>query len=181
MAPTLNGADAAEAATCAGASASPVPLPLVLDADALNMLADADDFASWAKRPASAPAVLTPHPGEMARLLRCTVAEVQRDRIGAASLYAETHGVYVVLKGAGTVIATPQGTVYVNSTGNPGMATGGTGDVLAGIIGSLLAQGWSAEKAAAFGVWWHGLAGDRAAAARIEAASLIAGDIIEHL
>jgi NAD(P)H-hydrate epimerase len=167
----------------APAAASPAPLPLVLDADALNMLADADDFVSWPKRPASAPAVLTPHPGEMARLLRCSVAEVQRDRIGAASGYAEKHGVYVVLKGAGTVIAAPnpQGAIYVNTTGNHGMATGGSGDVLAGIIGSLLSQGWDAERAAAFGVWWHGRAGDRAAAARATAASLIAGDLIEHL
>jgi NAD(P)H-hydrate epimerase len=164
-------------------AAALTPLPLVLDADALNMLADTDDFASWPKRPASAPVVLTPHPGEMARLLRCSVAEVQRDRIGAACRYAEMHGVYVVLKGAGTVIATPspQGPIYVNTTGNPGMATGGSGDVLAGIIGSLLAQGWDAERAAAFGVWWHGRAGDRAAAARATAASLIAGDLIEHL
>jgi NAD(P)H-hydrate epimerase len=136
----------------------------VLDADALNILADADDFTLWPKRPASAPAVLTPHPGEMARLLRSSVAEVQRDRIGAASQYAETHGVYVVLKGVGTV-----------------MATGGSGDVLAGMIGSLLAQGWDADRAAAFGVWWHGQAGDRAAAARATAASLIAGDLIEHM
>jgi hydroxyethylthiazole kinase-like uncharacterized protein yjeF len=175
------GATGAVGAAVAADAASPTPLPLVLDADALNMLADANDFASWAKRPVFAPAVLTPHPGEMARLLRCTVAEVQRDRIGAARRYAGTHGVYVVLKGAGTVIATPQGTVYVNSTGNAGMATGGAGDVLAGIIGSLLAQGWDAEKAAAFGVWWHGKAGDRAAEACATAASLIAGDIIDHL
>ncbi|CAG7645287.1 NAD(P)H-hydrate epimerase [Paenibacillus allorhizosphaerae] len=177
-------ADAASAASAparAAANRSPKPLPLVLDADALNMLADADDFAGWVKRPAGAPAVLTPHPGEMARLLRCTVPEVQRDRIGAARSYAEKHGVYVVLKGAGTVIATPAGIAYVNSTGNAGMATGGSGDVLAGIIGSLLAQGWDAEKAAAFGVWWHGRAGDRAAEARMTTASLMAGDIADYL
>lgn len=156
-------------------------LPLVLDADALNMLADADDFAAWPRRTANAPAVLTPHPGEMARLARLSVPEVQRDRMAVAREYAVRHGLTLVLKGSRTVTATPGGALYVNSTGNPGMATGGSGDTLAGIIGSLLAQGWDAERAAAFGVWWHGAAGDRAAAARPTPASLLAGDIIDWL
>jgi len=156
-------------------------VPLVLDADALNMLAEADDFAAWPRRPEDSPAVLTPHPGEMARLARMSTAEVQRDRIGVARDYAVRHGVVLVLKGASTVTALPDGTVYVNTTGNPGMATGGSGDVLAGVIGSLLGQGMPPGTAAAFGVWLHGRAGDRAAAARPSQASLIAGDIIEHL
>lgn len=155
--------------------------PIVLDADALNMIADAQSFAAWSKRPANAPAILTPHPGEMARLIDCSVQEVQADRIRTAREFSEQTGVYVVLKGAATVVATPQGTVYVNTTGNPGMATGGSGDVLAGMIGSLLAQGWQAQQAAAFGVWWHGHAADRAVQARGKAATLIASDIIEYL
>jgi len=171
--------DAARGA--AGGDGAGRAVPLVLDADALNMLAEADDFAAWPRRPEGSPAVLTPHPGEMARLARMSTAEVQRDRIGVARDYAVRHGVVLVLKGAATVTALPDGAVYVNTTGNPGMATGGSGDVLAGVIGSLLAQGMPPGTAAAFGVWLHGRAGDRAAAARPSQASLIAGDIIEHL
>ncbi|SEB70015.1 NAD(P)H-hydrate dehydratase [Paenibacillus sp. GP183] len=153
--------------------------PLVLDADALNMLADAADFAAWPVR--KTPVVLTPHPGEMGRLAGLSVAEVQRDRIALARSYAQQHQVVLVLKGAGSVVAAPSGAVYLNTTGNPGMATGGTGDILAGLIGSLLAQGLSAEQAAALGVYTHGAAGDRAAAKRDSAASLIAGDLLDEL
>ncbi|ASS66786.1 MULTISPECIES: bifunctional ADP-dependent NAD(P)H-hydrate dehydratase/NAD(P)H-hydrate epimerase [unclassified Paenibacillus] len=159
--------------------ALPESLPIVLDADALNHLAAEKDFASWPRRQGGA--VLTPHPGEMARLTGWSTQEVQRSRIEAAGRYAFEHGVTLVLKGVRTVIAAPDGTCFVNPTGNAGMATGGTGDVLAGIIGSLLAQGKSPAAAAALGVWRHGAAGDRAAAARRSPASLIAGDLIEHL
>ena len=160
---------------------SEAKLPLVLDADALNMLADAPDFAGWPRRPDEAPAILTPHPGEMARLTGLTTVQIQQDRLGIAREYAAKHGVYVVLKGAASIVACPDGTAYVNTTGNPGMATGGSGDVLTGIIGSLLAQGWSVEQAAAFGTWKHGLAGDLAAQKRGNMASVIASDIIEQL
>jgi hydroxyethylthiazole kinase-like uncharacterized protein yjeF len=153
--------------------------PLVLDADALNMLADAADFPSWPKR--KAPTILTPHPGEMARLAAVTTADVQKNRIEVARTYAIRHQVTLVLKGAGTVIATPDGCAYINPTGNPGMATGGAGDVLAGMIGSLLAQGLSADQAACLGVWLHGSAGDRAAAKRPSGYSLMASDILEEL
>ncbi|MDB5053188.1 MAG: yjeF-like protein hydroxyethylthiazole kinaserelated protein [Bacilli bacterium] len=153
--------------------------PLVLDADALNMIADDPDFASWRRRDASV--ILTPHPGEMARLLGIPVHEVQRDRIGHARRYAVQHGVTLILKGSHTVCATPEGVVYVNTTGNPGMATAGAGDVLAGMLGSLLAQGLTAEQAASLGVYLHGAAGDRAAAKRHSAGSLLASDIIEAL
>ncbi len=152
--------------------------PLVVDADALNIAASTRDFASWKRRPG--PTVLTPHPGEMARLTGMTVREVQRDRIGLARSYAMQHGVTLVLKGARTVCAAPDGSVFVNTTGNPGMATGGAGDVLAGVIAGLLAQGFSAEQAAALGVFRHGAAGDRAAAKRSESA-LIASDILDEL
>jgi len=156
-----------------------VQAPLVVDADGLNMLAAAGSPLSWPRR--RAPTVLTPHPGEMARLCGLATPEVQRDRIGLARRYAEQNGVVLVLKGARTVVATPQGGVYVNTTGNAGMATGGAGDVLAGVIGSLLAQGLDADAAAALGVYLHGAAGDRAAAARPSPGSLIAGDIVEAL
>jgi NAD(P)H-hydrate epimerase len=154
------------------------PGPMVLDADALNMLADAGDFAGWPRRDA---AVLTPHPGEMARLAGLSVREVQHDRIGLARQFAVRHGVTLVLKGARTVVAAPDGEVFVNLTGNPGMATGGAGDVLAGMIGSLLAQRLDPKAAAVIGVMRHGAAGDRAAAARNNEASVLAGDIIDYL
>jgi NAD(P)H-hydrate epimerase len=155
-------------------------VPLVLDADALNMLADAGEpFIHWPGKPT--PVVLTPHPGEMGRLCGVSVREVQRDRIETARRYAVSHGVTVVLKGAGTVVASPDGRAFVNPTGNPGMATGGAGDVLAGLIGGLLAQGLDGPAAAAAGAFAHGAAGDRAAASRGGFGSLIAGDIIEAL
>ncbi|RAV04120.1 NAD(P)H-hydrate dehydratase [Paenibacillus sp. YN15] len=155
--------------------------PLVVDADALNMLADAQDFRTWIA-PANRPAILTPHPGEMSRLLGIPTAEVQRDRIGSAIRFAREHNVVLVLKGARTVTALPDGRAYINGTGNPGMATGGAGDVLAGLIASLLAQGYAAGEAAALGVYLHGAAGDRAAQLRPGgSASLLAGDIVAQL
>ncbi|MEC0067150.1 NAD(P)H-hydrate dehydratase, partial [Paenibacillus thiaminolyticus] len=102
-------------------------------------------------------------------------------RIGLARRYAVQHGVTLVLKGARTVTATPAGDVYVNPSGNPGMATGGAGDALAGLIAGLLAQDFDAGLAAALGVYLHGLAGDRAAASRPSPGSMIAGDIINCL
>ncbi|WNS41814.1 NAD(P)H-hydrate dehydratase [Paenibacillus sp. MMS20-IR301] len=151
--------------------------PMVIDADALNILADAG-YGSWSRRQQ---VILTPHPGEMARLAGISTAEVQRDRIGIALSYAREHGVILVLKGAHTVIATPEGQAYINITGHPGMGTGGAGDVLTGIISGLLAQGLNAAQAAAFGVYLHGLAGERAALKRNNPAAVIAGDIIEAL
>ncbi|WP_276355569.1 NAD(P)H-hydrate dehydratase [Cohnella caldifontis] len=153
---------------------------LVLDADALNMLAEAGEpFLRWPRK--ETPVVLTPHPGEMARLCGLSAKEVQRDRIESARRFAAAHGVTLVLKGAGTVVAAPDGRAFVNPTGNPGMATGGSGDVLAGLIGGLLAQGLDGPGAAAAGTYAHGAAGDRAAAARFSPGSLIAGDIVDAL
>lgn len=152
--------------------------PLVVDADALNILA-ASDFAAWPRREAAT--VLTPHPGEMARLTGLTTAEVQRDRLGVARGFAAEHGVTLVLKGARTIVAAPDGRVFVNVTGHPGMATGGTGDCLTGIIAGLLAQGLDAVQAAALGVYLHGRAGERAAALRANPASMLAGDILDAL
>jgi NAD(P)H-hydrate epimerase len=150
--------------------------PLVIDADGLNALAGYTDILKRAK----APIILTPHPGEMGRLLSKPAAEVQKDRIGAASGFARKFNVTLVLKGAATVVAVPDGRVFINSSGNPGMATGGTGDVLTGMIGGLLAQGLTAGQAACLGVYLHGLAGDLAATEKGEA-SLIAGDLLEKI
>jgi hydroxyethylthiazole kinase-like uncharacterized protein yjeF len=116
----------------------------------------------------------------MGRLLGISSREVQKDRIGIASGFAVKYKVTLVLKGAGTVIATPDGKVFINSTGNPGMATGGTGDVLTGMITGLLAQGYTSTDAACLGVYLHGLAGDLAAQEKGEMA-MIAGDLIEKI
>ena len=153
-----------------------IAVPMVIDADGLNALIGSLDILARAK----APVVLTPHPGEMARLMGISTNDVEQDRIGMAQGFAEEYGVTVVLKGAGTVIATPYGEVFINSTGNPGMATGGTGDVLSGMIGSLLAQGYGPTQAACLAVHLHGLAGDLAAGEKGEA-GMIAGDLIEKI
>lgn len=154
--------------------------PVVIDADALNLLSRSRpgercaDGSRW---------VLTPHPGEMARWLGCSTADVQADRIGAAvrcrrGLHAAEECV-VVLKGAGTVV-TDGHRVFLNRTGNPGMATGGSGDVLTGVIAALIGQGLSLFDAAVLGVHIHGLAGDRAAR-RMGETSVIATDLIAFL
>ncbi len=127
----------------------------VIDADALNALAQIPDW--WQS---GGPVVVTPHPGEMSRLAGLSIAEVQRNRIETATRYAGRWNVVVVLKGAGTVIAAPDGQAWVNPTGGPNLATAGTGDVLSGIIGSLMAQGCEPLNAAVAGVFLHGRAGD---------------------
>ncbi len=129
--------------------------PLLLDADGLNLL-DLENFAGGAGKEI----VLTPHPGEMARLLGKTVIEVQEDRVGAARDMAQKYKVTVVLKGAATVIAGPDGQVALNSTGNAGMGAGGMGDVLSGIISGFMGRGMSGFDAASLGVYSHGRAGD---------------------
>lgn len=149
--------------------------PLVLDADALNALVDRlTDL-----RLHQGPVVLTPHPGEFARLLGCDVPAVQADRQQLAGRFATEHGTVVVLKGHGTIVT--DGTqLAVNSTGNPGMATGGTGDVLTGLLAALLAQGLGPFAAAQLAVHLHGLAGDLARDALGETA-LIASDLLDYL
>lgn len=148
-------------------------IPTVLDADALNVVArDLSMLDAVA-----APLVLTPHPGEMARLCGASAQDVQRDRMGVASTFARAHGVCVVLKGAYTVVAAPDGALFVNTTGNAGLATGGSGDVLAGILGALLASGVDALGAALLAVYAHGAAGD-VAAARVGQVGLVAHDVV---
>jgi NAD(P)H-hydrate epimerase len=153
------------------------PLPLVIDADGLNCLAD--NLAALQARPG--PTVLTPHPGEMSRLIGMPIQAVQADRVGVARQCATRTGACVVLKGARTVVATPDGSAAINLTGNPGMASGGMGDVLAGVIGALCAQGLPAEDAAGLAVYLHGMAADLAAAERGGEIGLIASDVIGSL
>ncbi len=130
--------------------------PLVLDADALNIIARDKGILKNVRRSH----VLTPHPGEMARLMGCSVPEVQSRRIACAGELARETGMTVALKGAGTVTASPEGHIYVNATGNPGLSRGGSGDLLAGMIGAFLAQGMEPARAAACGAYFHGLAAD---------------------
>ena len=151
-------------------------MPWVIDADGLNNLALEIDRLRHAKTPP----ILTPHPGEMARLIGKDNATVNQDRIGVARSFAVANRCHLVLKGARTVIATPDGKAFINSTGNPGMASGGMGDVLAGMLAALLGQGLSPENAMKLGVYLHGLAGDRVAAKKGEI-GLIASDVIEEL
>ncbi|MBI3769035.1 MAG: NAD(P)H-hydrate dehydratase [Deltaproteobacteria bacterium] len=154
------------------------PLPMVVDADALNCLATAPPDGAWGAP--GRPRIVTPHPGEMARLSGLTTGEVQADRIAAARRLAAARGVIVVLKGARTVVAEPDGRVAINCSGNAGLGSGGTGDVLAGVIGGLLAQGYPAADAARLGVFLHGYAADRVAARR-GMIGLLASDVIEEL
>lgn len=154
------------------------PLPIVLDADALNLLA-ADGRLEGNLYNRFAPVILTPHPAEAARLLGCATREVQADRIRAASELARRYASHVVLKGCGSVIATVDGRWRLNSTGNPGMASAGMGDVLTGLIAALLAQGWPAEQALLAGVHLHGAAADRLVANGIGPIGLTASEVID--
>lgn len=151
-------------------------VPLVLDADALNAISSHPGALLRRK----APTVITPHPGEMARLCGKTTAEVQADRVETALSFSLQYGVITVLKGAYTVIATNDGRIWFNETGNSGLSRGGSGDMLTGIIGALLAQEIEADKAAAAGVYLHGLAADLCAR-KTSQYSMLATDVIEYL
>ena len=151
-------------------------VPIVIDADGINTLAGNIELL----RETKAPIILTPHPGEMARLCKTTVKEIEGNRPYFAKLIATKYNCTVVLKGGNTIVATQNGDLSFNVLGNSGMATGGSGDVLAGVIVSILAQGYSMAEAAKFGVYVHSLAGDKAAAKRSKHA-LIPTDIIEEL
>jgi NAD(P)H-hydrate epimerase len=152
-------------------------VPLVLDADALNA------FVGQADRLAGRDGIdiiITPHPGEMARLMGVSIDDVQGHRIDLAREFSQSHRVHVVLKGHRTLVATPEGKVFINMTGNPGMATGGSGDVLTGVVAAWCGQLLDAEAASKLAVYVHGLAGDLAEADEGEVA-LIAGDILDRL
>ena len=152
--------------------------PLVLDADALNVLAR--NPTALTGRDGSRDIIITPHPGEMARLIGRSPDEVQANRIEAARNFATSRHVYVILKGHRTLIATPDGKVFINPTGNPGMASGGSGDLLTGMIAAWLGQLLDTEAACKLAVFLHGLAGDLAEADDGELA-MTATDIAGHL
>lgn len=152
---------------------------LVIDADGLNTIARADMAGEL--KSAAADIVITPHEGEAARLLAISTDKLKSiGRLGTALMLAEKFSAVSVLKGAGTIVATEGGETYINSTGNPGMATGGSGDVLTGVIASLAGQGLTAVDAGAAGVFLHGLAGD-IASAKMSQHSLMASDIANHI
>jgi len=148
--------------------------PMVIDADALNLLSENPDW--WDHIPKGS--ILTPHPKEFERLFGKSENDFLRNELQCKK--AQEHGIFIVLKGANTAIACPDGACWFNATGNPGMATGGSGDVLTGILTGLLAQGYEPKASALLGVYLHGLAGDLAAAADSQEA-LIARDIVEYL
>jgi NAD(P)H-hydrate epimerase len=149
--------------------------PIVLDADGLNNLSDNPTIIRHRK----GKTVITPHPGEMGRLLKMSTAEVQNDREGAAREFAKAYGVVTVLKGHNTIV-TDGDRIYVNRSGNPGMATAGSGDILSGVTGTFLAQVEDPFQAAVMAVYVHGLAGDMAKEEKGEY-GMIATDIVENL
>ncbi|MGQ9696848.1 MAG: NAD(P)H-hydrate dehydratase, partial [Armatimonadota bacterium] len=151
-----------------------VQVPTVMDADALNILANRRDLVL------PRDCVLTPHPGEMGRLMGLTPREVQEQRLDTARSAAKAFGRIVVLKGGATVVSDPSGEVFVNPTGNSGMATGGTGDVLTGAIAALMARGLKPLDAAVAGVYIHGLAGDLTAE-ELGREGMVAGDLLPRL
>jgi hydroxyethylthiazole kinase-like uncharacterized protein yjeF len=151
-------------------------LPIILDADGLTALATQPKTLPIKNRSL----MLTPHPGEMARLIRSQVKEVLEDRVGLSRNFSQSQHVHLILKGHPTLITTPKGEVYINPTGNPGMASGGTGDVLTGMIGGLVCQGFDILSSLQIAVYLHGMAGDEGAQEMGEK-SLIATDIIEKI
>ena len=153
-----------------------IDLPMVIDADGLNNIAGQTQLLKRLK----APAVLTPHPGEMARLIESTPAAIQQNRLEVARDFAVNFGVHVVLKGAATVTAHPDGTAFVNPTGNPGMASGGMGDVLTGILAGFITQGFSPQSATHAAVYLHGAAADALATA-IGPIGYLASDVMNAI
>lgn len=152
-----------------------VSVPMVLDADGLNALHGRAALLTASP----GPRVLTPHPGELARLIGSDIPTIQGDRMGTALRFAAAHGVVLLLKGEGTIV-TDGRRIYRNTSGNPGMATGGTGDVLTGLIAALLAQGLEPFAAAQLGAWWHGRAGDLARD-ELGEVCMIASDLLTYL
>lgn len=153
-----------------------IKLPVVIDADGLNILSLKPEILSKLPRTA----ILTPHPGEFARLIDASVAEVLEKKLDLVPAFTKKYGVYLVLKGYRTLVADPEGRIFINPTGNPGMATGGSGDVLSGMIASMLMQQRDPLQAAIAAVYVHGLSGDLAAQ-KIGERALIAGDLIRFL
>ncbi|MCS7250219.1 MAG: NAD(P)H-hydrate dehydratase [candidate division WOR-3 bacterium] len=153
-------------------------IPVVIDADGINCLSEEIDLLKGLAK--NIPIILTPHPGELSRLIKILPEKINESRIEIARSFSQEKGVYLVLKGSPTVIGTPQGMVYINPTGNSGLASGGSGDVLTGFIAGLLAQKLAPEKAAIVGVYLHGLSADLALENQTEY-DFIASDIFVHL
>ncbi len=152
------------------------PHPLVIDADALTAVSNNLNVLTKTK----VSKILTPHPGEMARLIKTSRDNVERNRLKVAENFSKKYNCILLLKGSRTIVASPDGKIYINKTGNAGMATAGSGDVLTGMIAAFLAQGLSSFDAAKWGAYLHGRAGDLAAVKKTKT-SLIASDIIESL
>jgi NAD(P)H-hydrate epimerase len=157
--------------------ATSIKLPLVIDADGLNAIAEDPDILLKKK---SDIVILTPHPGEMGRLAGLPTAQVELDRLGVARAFAVKYGVYLILKGARTIIATPEGSIAINGSGNPGMASGGMGDVLTGTLAAFIAQGYDPFTACKLGVFIHGHAADLVAGEKGEI-GISAVDVQERL
>jgi len=155
---------------------SELELPMVIDADGLNALAEVPDSL----RSRTVPTIISPHPGEMSRLTGLSIHDIQKNREGIAETYAKKWRVEVILKGAPSVVATHDGDLFVNTTGNSGMSTAGSGDVLTGILAALLCQGVEAHDAAVLGTYLHGLAGD-IAAETYTTRGMVAGDMVRCL
>jgi hydroxyethylthiazole kinase-like uncharacterized protein yjeF len=153
-------------------------LPCVLDADALNLIAESEDLRHACAR-RSADTIITPHPAEAARLLALKTADVQADRVKAAKILASNLNAHVVLKGAGSILVARDGHWFINTSGNAGMASAGMGDVLAGILGGLLAQRYSGESALVLGVNLHGAAADDLAIGGVGPVGLTAGELVD--
>jgi hydroxyethylthiazole kinase-like uncharacterized protein yjeF len=153
-------------------------IPCVLDADALNLIAENEDLRKACAR-RTADTLLTPHPAEAARLLAMTTADLQADRLGAARNLSGNLSAHVVLKGSGSVIVARDGHWFINTSGNPGMASAGMGDVLSGILGALLAQKYTGESALVLGVHLHGCAADECVRAGAGPVGLTAGELID--
>jgi NAD(P)H-hydrate epimerase len=152
------------------------PLPMVIDADGVNALAGKLNALENSKETK----ILTPHPGEMGRLIGQTSGEVQRDRVGTVIHFVEEYGCHLALKGARTLIGEPNGKIHINPTGNPALSSGGSGDVLTGLIGGFLARGWPVAKAAIAGVYLHGMAADFLAE-HMGQAGILAGELLSVL
>ena len=173
--PGLGQSDAALANTTTAIARA---IPLVLDADALNLVANHPALQE-AVVARTGPTVMTPHPTEAARLLGITTQAVQADRVATTRTLARRFNAMVALKGCGTIIAAPDGQWFVNTTGNAGLATAGSGDVLTGFAVSLLAQGWPALQATLAAVYWHGQSADRLVGQGIGPIGLTAGELID--
>lgn len=154
--------------------------PMVIDADGLNALVGYLDLLRTTSNERRTTKILTPHLGEMSRLSGMSIEKIKKDRINIAKSFARKYNITLVLKGHKTIVVNPEGKIYINQTGNPGMSKGGTGDVLTGIIASFLGQGLTAFNAAKLGVYLHGLAGDLAGKQKSQYA-MSASDILEKI